>query len=55
MMDRYVALKGAGYIYRAFEGIDRSSSFRPRPRSPVRARRFFARRKLLEEVAPGPG
>jgi beta-lysine 5,6-aminomutase alpha subunit len=51
MMDRYVALKGADYIYRAFEGIQNEFTLNPEGLIANRAREVFAKAlDLLEEV-----
>ncbi len=51
MMDRYVALKGAGYIYRAFEGIESEFTLREDGVIAGRARQVFDEAMaLLEEV-----
>ena len=52
MMDRYAALKGADYVYRAFDGIADEVQIRPDGKIAARARRVFDEAlRLLEEVA----
>jgi len=51
MMDRYVALKGADYVYRAFDGIGDEFELKPDGVIAGRARDVFAKAlALLEEV-----
>ncbi len=51
MMDRYVALKGADYVYRAFDGIDQEFTLNPNGKIAARARQVFDEAlSLLEEV-----
>ena len=51
MMDRYVALKCAGYMYRAFDGIGGEVEIKPDGIIASRARRVFGEAmELLEEV-----
>ncbi|MGI5862406.1 MAG: lysine 5,6-aminomutase subunit alpha [Myxococcales bacterium] len=51
MMDRYVALKGADYVYRAFDGIADEFVLKPDGVIANRARKVFAEAmELLEEV-----
>jgi beta-lysine 5,6-aminomutase alpha subunit len=51
MMDRYVALKGAQYVYRAFDGIDQEFTLNPNGQIAARAKQVFEEAMaLLEEV-----
>ncbi|MFN7130659.1 MAG: lysine 5,6-aminomutase subunit alpha TIM-barrel domain-containing protein [Myxococcales bacterium] len=51
MMDRYVAIKCADYMYRAWDGIDGEFQLRPDGKIAARAREVFDRAMaLLEEV-----
>jgi beta-lysine 5,6-aminomutase alpha subunit len=52
LMDRYVALKSAAYVHRAWRSMGAEISFRPDGMVQRRARETLARaRALLEEVA----
>lgn len=51
MMDRYAALKGADYVYRAFDGIADEVQIRPDGKIAARARQVFGEAmRLLKEV-----
>ncbi|MDR0967056.1 MAG: lysine 5,6-aminomutase subunit alpha, partial [Myxococcales bacterium] len=52
MMDRYIALKGADYVYRAFDGIADEVQIRPDGKIAARAQQVFGEAlELLEEVS----
>ncbi|MBS2030399.1 MAG: D-lysine 5,6-aminomutase subunit alpha [Deltaproteobacteria bacterium] len=51
LMDRYVALKCANYVYRAFDGIDQEFTINPNGKIANRARQVFREAmSLLEET-----
>jgi beta-lysine 5,6-aminomutase alpha subunit len=55
LMDRYVALKSANYVYRAFDGIDQEFQINPSGKIATRAREVFKEAMSLLEETRGEG